>query len=110
MQICVKLVHNIMIHKCYFLGLFPVISGIQHKNIVQETTERLAKRLGYIVCNLYFGVICCLIDNASCIFYRSNKAFFKVHSLLKISGIGDQQAYLKYRVISFKIVYTQNVY
>ena len=32
-------------------------------NFIRELLKRLLKRLSYIICELYFGVICCLIDS-----------------------------------------------
>ena len=53
------------------------------------------------MCELYFGVVCVLIDNAlhgknynyymkSCIFHRPDKAFSRVHYLMQNLSIGDQ--------------------
>ena len=56
---------------------------------------RLPERHSYIICELYFGVICHLIDIAlhgknynchikSCTFYRPGKVFSRDHSNTKL--------------------------
>ena len=49
-QIWVALLYNIMIHKCYILGLVALSPGIQHQNILQKNPERLQDRLSHITC------------------------------------------------------------
>ena len=52
-----------MIHKCYLLGLVDLSPGIQRQNIVQKNqTERVQQRVSHVICKLYFGVVCGLID------------------------------------------------
>ena len=70
------------------------------KILYTKQTERLQERLSHVICELYFGVVCGLIDNTlhggriynyymkSYAFFRPDKLFFRVHSLIQDLYIG----------------------
>ena len=63
-QIWVGLLHNIMIHKCFFQGLVALNREFNAKILNKKQMERLQERLSHIIPQLNFGVVCGLIDNA----------------------------------------------
>ena len=112
-QIWVGVLHNIKIYNCYLLGqpqeITLRISLTQKFNttiLYKKETGRLPGRRSYIICELYFGVICRLIDISlqgknyncyikSCTFYRPDKVFSRERSKKKLINC-DQQANLNY--------------
>ena len=70
------------------------------KIFYKKQTERLPERFPHIIYKLYIGVMCHLIDNAlqgknynyyikSSTFYRPDKVFSRVHSVIQNLSIGD---------------------
>ena len=107
-QIWVGLLHTIMIHKCCFLGLVALCSGIQHENIVQKIKRKTARETltnylrALFWCRLWLDwqrIARVNIYNyyiQSCTFCRPHKLFSRLHSLTQNLSIGDQQANLNY--------------
>ena len=82
----------------------PLAREFYAKILYIKQTERLPERFSYIICDFFY---CGVIDKVThrknyncyikpCTFYRSDKVFSTVHSLIQNLSIGDQQANLNY--------------
>ena len=109
-----------MIHECFFLGLVAPNREFSAKILHKKTGKTAGETLTYYL-RIKFGVSCGLIDNAmrgdynyyinSCTFYRPDKVFSRVHSLIQNLSSRGQVANLNFlQVISFKTVYRQIAY
>ena len=106
-QICLGLLYNIMIQKCYFLELVALSPEFNTKILYKnrrkdyQRDSRTLSESFILVSFVAWLITHCTGKNYNyCIksstFYRQDKVFYKVHSLIQNLSIGDQQVNLNY--------------